>query len=171
MKIEFPLHLSAPLIKTTETDHAYFAGILDREGTLTIGLQRDNRDSVGRYQPIIQIGITNLEILLWAQMRFGGYIYDHKVANKNPRWKQSYVLQFRPKEIIPIADKVSKYMILKTRQIAILREWMEKAYLGLTGGAAKKLLTPEIRGLRDRLHQEIIQFNQKGRPNGSKRAC
>jgi hypothetical protein len=75
----------------TDSMKYYVAGIIDGEGTVTMGIKRDNSKF---RMPIISVSSTTLAILTFMKERYGGSISTHKVYKEHHKqswsWKVTY---------------------------------------------------------------------------------
>lgn len=163
MSLKFPLKAPEILLSSNTTDRAYFAGILDGEGTLSIASARDKRDNTYRQYLAFQLGTCDLALLLWLQSRWGGTIYEHKAnKRKNKKHREAFVLQWSPELVKNIARAVLPYLKLKKPQMDILVEWVDRTWSGKRGSQSHAALTPEKKHLREVLRARMQQYNRKG---------
>lgn len=97
----------------TETDRAYWAGILDGEGCL--GLGRRLKKYV---TPTVQVSNTKMALLVWIQERLGGHIYKYspRVDNRAP----CYLWSCAGQRALAAVREAYPYLILKREQADIL---------------------------------------------------
>lgn len=127
-------------METTPLEDAYFAGIVDGEGSITISMYRFRR-KCGRSDVNSSIKLyvtsTDMKLIDWIQERYGGKVYDklndigHLGTKICYRW-QALAL----KNILDILDKIETFLIIKKEQAAIVREFREN-FVPL-GGATKE---------------------------------
>lgn len=157
--MKFPIDEAVKFLPTTDVDNAYLAGILDGEGTFCISLQYDKRDGKKQFQIVIQIGMTDLPLLLWINARYGGKIYRHSNKKQKAHWKDSYVIQWKPKNILRLASQIFPHIKIKKAQLELLIRWMNEAYIPERGTAGMEKLTPEIRQLRETMREQMMSLN------------
>lgn len=160
--MELPLNAPEILKVPSVTECAYFAGLIDGEGTITIHRAKDKRDNSYSTNPVVQLGMSNLEILLWVQPRFGGTLYQTKWKKPKPQWALSYRLHWNTAQIMALFETVKPYLIIKRKQLEIVTTWIEQTYSGKLGSNSHAALTPEKRELRENLRQAIRALNKKG---------
>jgi hypothetical protein len=94
------------------TDLAYFAGLMDGEGSFCI-LPRPYRD--GFSSPIARLSIssTTPEVLYWVQARFDGHINEHATSKKGteaPAWQW----RMRKKEVLrELLPELIPFLVIK----------------------------------------------------------
>lgn len=136
----------------TETEIAYLAGLLDGEGYISIV-------KTGKHHaPILNITNTDLALLLWVQMRFGGALYRVLAGKAGDRAKDCHRLQWNSTaEIARILVMVQPYLVAKGKQAELVIE-----FIALPGGKGKKLSQETIEARGD-LHLSAKSLNKKGR--------
>jgi hypothetical protein len=105
---------------------AYTAGLLDGEGSFTIGVSRNRR---GRIAPSywLQVGITNTDraLLDWLLATFGGHISDNSRApskkNKRPCW----AWRIMGCQAVPFLRAVAPYVRIKHKQLLLAIEFQQ----------------------------------------------
>ena len=66
-------------VKNREEALSYLSGLIDAEGCITIGRNRNKKiDGRYRYTPAIYIGNSNKELLMWVKEWFRGYVYKKR---------------------------------------------------------------------------------------------
>lgn len=108
---------------------AYMAGILDGEGSLSIGNHSGNRKNGDKhYQVNIAISSTDEVLINWLFDTFGGFKgqYTPKQMSRNGR-KQVYRWQCSGDRLTHICEICLPYLIIKKRQAEILFE-MRKTF-------------------------------------------
>jgi hypothetical protein len=137
---------------------AYFAGIVDGEGTIHIVRQTTNRSKPGR-PPYITGGfyVTNSDrtLLTWIQRNFGGNIgLARRKVGAN--WKPVYRIQFYGKSAERLIRMVQPYLIAKREQANL--------YLELRDRIRKypSPLSADERAIREELWFRCKQLNHRG---------
>lgn len=111
------------------TTAAYMAGILDGEGSLSIGNYSGNRKNGDKhFQVNIAICSTDEVLITWIVETFGGFKgkYTPKQMSRNGR-KQVYRWQCSSDRLEHICEICLPYLVIKKRQAEILIE-MRKTY-------------------------------------------
>ncbi|TYS14663.1 hypothetical protein FZC78_17810 [Rossellomorea vietnamensis] len=101
---------------------AYFAGIIDGEGSITLTRMHESEHR----RPCISIASTDIELFLYLKQLSGGTINNKK--NYNPeRHKNSYTLIIKTKkEVFYILHKIHPYLRVnkkKSRALWILEQY------------------------------------------------
>lgn len=100
----------------TETDYAYFAGLLDGEGWIGSA-----KSASGSHAPRIQIGMTNYEVLQWCQDRFGGHIHQ---MNSRLATKQAWKWNMSSNAIRLYIPPTIPFMKVKRAQAELAVDWV-----------------------------------------------
>ena len=115
---------------------SYMAGIIDGEGSMSIGLYKIKRkDGSINNGFTIKIYVTTTDIALidWLQDNFGGKVYDklndigHLGTKICYRWQS-----LSKKEMRWIIDLIEPYLIIKKKQAQIIREFYD-GFVNLNG--------------------------------------
>ena len=105
----------------TPTEAAYFAGIIDGEGTVTVVISDLGR-SFPQLRPRLMISSTDYELLEWL-VQFGGNVYkSHRKAKKGCKFLWTWTSE-KQTEVIRILEQVQPYLILKAEQSILLQEF------------------------------------------------
>lgn len=137
---------------TAETEVAYFAGLLDGEGYISVAKR-------GRhFAPIVNITNTNLDLLYWVQDRFGGEIYPVSDGRNFPNAKDCYRIMWNGHgEIATVIAAVMPYLVAKKAQAHLIAE-----FLSLPSRQGKKLpVATQLK--REELCLAAKSLNKKGR--------
>lgn len=135
----------------SSTDIAYLAGIVDGEGSLTIGNYSHNKKTgVPHYQTILNINNTNKSLIDWLLNTFGGG-YCHYTARQTPKISRQAIYRYiaTGNRLTHICQLILPFVIIKKRQVEIILE-MRKTYLPYTSKGG-------IQGTQA-LSQEILDF-------------
>jgi hypothetical protein len=116
-----------------ERDLAYFAGIVDGEGSITI---TDSSHAQGRCFFSTSLGITSTDKVLidWVVKTFGGWesCYTPKQTPLNSR-KKVYRWQITGENLETMLNLILPYLIIKQQEAEIMLK-MRKTFNGATGG-------------------------------------
>ena len=149
----------------SETTAAYMAGILDGEGSLSIGNYSGNRKNGDKhFQVNIAICSTDEVLITWIVDTFGGYKgkYTPKQMSRNGR-KQVFRWQCSSDRLTHICEICLPYLIIKKRQAEILLE-MRKTYhdaQNIKGMRGVQNLPKEILDLRQSLFLELRALHNR----------
>lgn len=137
-----------------DTEIAYLAGIIDGEGSLTIGNYSANKKTgVLHYQTVLNINNTDKDLIDWIFATFGGNIchYSAKQTPKNSR-KEVWRYIATGDRLTHICELILPYVICKRKQVEIMLK-MRSTYKSHTSIGGKQ-------GTQA-LSQDIIDFRQK----------
>lgn len=144
---------------------AYMAGILDGEGSLSIGNYSGNRKNGDKhFQVNIAICSTDEILINWIVDTFGGYKgkYTPKQMSRNGR-KQVFRWQCSSDRLEHICEITLPYLIIKKRQAEILIQ-MRKTYHdahNVKGIWQVQRLPKEILDLRQSLFEELRTLHNR----------
>jgi len=128
----------------TEVEKAYFAGIIDGEGTITL-----SKDGEFRY-PVISFCNNDKSIIDYIQQFCHGTITCKKSTNAN--WKDNYVWHLERRRAIEVINEILPYMHEQrkiARAMSIITE-----YVKLTPRNGK--YTNEMRILKHKWEDEFF---------------
>jgi hypothetical protein len=161
------------LITPTETDKAYFAGIVDGEGCLSItvrqkkakaGTRNDGNLYSPSYEAVLVVAQKEADpMLIYIQQRYGGIIVSQKTAKGDVK---GYTLRMSGNNLRHCLPDLKKYSVSKQTQILIIEEFfktfdVKKDYV--TG------LGEDVLACRAKLHLMIkAQHGSQGRWDKSK---
>lgn len=134
---------------------AYFAGILDGEGHISVELQSANGENRLKdyYSLRMIIANTNLEVIEWVVKNFGAAFRKDK---KHPGNKQVYRATFLGRGIFDILDACYPYLIVKKPHADLVFKF--RATIGKTGWR----IPEDVREYRKQLYLEAKRMNKKG---------
>lgn len=148
-----------------ETVAAYMAGILDGEGSLTIGNYSCNKITGDKhYQCNIAVCSIDKILIDWIYDTFGGYhgVYTPKQTPKNSR-HPVYKWQCSSDRLLHICQITLPFLVIKKRQAEILIE-MRSTYKDLQNVKGKQnvqRLPKEILDHRESLFVELKSLHQR----------
>ncbi len=141
--------------KTHEiADIAYMAGIVDGEGSITIGNYSSNKKTgILHYQTILGITNTSKDLLDWIHKTFGGNVwkYSAKQTPKNSR-QECYRWVATGDLLTHICELIHPFVICKKKQVEIM--------LAMRATYTKESTKGGIQGFLS-LDQDILDFRQK----------
>lgn len=140
-------------------DFAYIAGIVDGEGTITIGRGRKNYHYNWTYNAVVGVTNTNLELLNWLRdsTRIGNICQNTKILGS----KQGYQWNLRSYEILNFLEYISLFLKIKKEQAKIVTEFLIKNRPSNKHQPATEL---EIE-FRCSMYYRIHALNEKGDDN------
>jgi len=140
-----------------DTDKAYIAGLIDGEGTITIGRRRHGKKSKSPwyYQPIISMGNTNRAIVDFIGERYSGWVMARKPGNE--KYKEWYQWFIRRDNMISFLQDILPYLRFKRPQAEIVLQF--PTYRG-----KGRLRTKSERQRQDYLYGKIVSLNPERRP-------
>lgn len=131
---------------------AYFAGFFDGEGSISI-LEHTKPTGYRYMRLLVQVGCTNLEVLEWFQLRFGGNIYNHK---RNGNRKQCYTWQLHSRMAANALMLMQPYLLVKVEQARLALEFQET--MGQSAPIGKDILDT-----RQVLRKTMSMLNARGK--------
>ena len=108
----------------SDREIGYLAGFFDGEGCVSIDQHIHTKRGIAGLRTFsinVRISNVNLEVLEWFQSLVGGHIYTHDKpkGNRKPNW-QIYLSGKPAKQLF---DAIEPFVIVKRRQIALVREF------------------------------------------------
>lgn len=95
---------------------AYIAGFIDGEGY--VALEHHKGCGAALYRPVIKVGNTKKETIVWLYKSFGGsYTVDKR---NNPKHKDCHTWVFSGKKLEPFIRKILPYLRQKRPQAELL---------------------------------------------------
>lgn len=136
------------------TDWAYFAGVLDSDGCVTITKSRSNDKQC--YRLCVHITNTSRDLIDWLVTYFGGTVY---VSNPNApkNYKTAWRWAVRGREAAPILSGAIPHLMVKRRRAELGLQFIK------TMGRKSKTLTDKQVKQRGRIHALLSSMNQLGR--------
>jgi hypothetical protein len=136
----------------------YIAGFIDGEGYLGIIKKSDKRSTLGHYFKVC-IKIAQVEqhakILYLLKERYGGNISKSRFP-KNKNQRTSLMIEFTNGiRILKILDDIQPYLIVKSEQAKLLREFVESPKQTKTNRNI-------INAMREDLYLKNKGLNKKG---------
>lgn len=108
--------------QATEIEKAYYAGIMDGEGCISIYHQpKPGSPDILRYNVRIQVGMTDSRAVRKMYDQYGGTVYT-RLKSKNPNWKLSTMWYLTGKRVTRFLLDIYPYLILKTGQAELALE-------------------------------------------------
>lgn len=106
-----------------DTDLAYFAGIVDGEGCLTIGTYANTKKGTPIWNTYLQVSNTDEALIDWIVAVFGcnKVLYTPNQTPKNSR-KLVYRWQCTGERLLHLCELILPYIVAKKRQVEIMIE-------------------------------------------------
>ena len=140
-------------MQLSQTDIAYFAGIMDGEGS--ISLKKVNTEYKPKYRPCMTVGSTDPLLVRWILDRFGGS--PSVLKAKSPKHKHFFKIDWQSKDDVKtILHLLIPYLIIKKRQAELVLSAVD-----LLPGLGRKL-NDEDRELLEEAAAGIASLNQRG---------
>ena len=108
---------------------AYFAGIVDGEGTIQIICQHNMKRGGPKYYTTgFYVSNSNMNLLYWIQTRFGGNITKAR-QNVGKNWKPVYRIQFYSSLSEKIIKSIMPFLVIKKQQAELFLELRKRGLL------------------------------------------
>lgn len=141
----------------SESELAYFAGVLDGEGTFAV------YNSGGHYHSVVCFGSTSEELITWALSRFGGFSYDSPQTGNREDSKQ-WKLQSRT-AISCLLPSIIPFLVVKHLHAQLLLKFCSQ-FENCSGG---RRLTQEETELRNAYCTLFSSLNAVGTGSSDKK--
>lgn len=148
-------------ITPSDIDYPYLAGLIDSEGCFRIKKWKPKNRPNEVYNITVEIGNTKLPIMPWLINRFGGSVVFIP-AKSNKRASATWTLSAAA--LYVILPKIRPYLVSKQEVCDKLIEF-QKTILPNGGDRHSELfkaLFEKRREIREKIIQEVHQFNLKG---------
>lgn len=130
----------------TDTDLAYFAGIIDGEGNFCLHNQGTHVFSCS-----LSVGNTDPRLAQWLMARFGGRL--HRQQMKDPRCKLFYRWSLASRDITPMITAVLPYLVLKKDQAELMLAYRKTI---VPRGGMKRVKNVQVMREVDTLHRQAL---------------
>lgn len=139
-----------------ETDLAYFAGLFDGEGHISLGMHPHPRyKSIEMHSINFCIGNTDITLLKWVVNIFGGRITTQINNCDSPsHYKQQYMWQAHSNTLQDYLPLLVPYLKSKKRQAKLLLEYLKYKKNYRRNGAP-----PEYKEWRKSIRNQITELN------------
>jgi hypothetical protein len=116
--------------KYTTTDLAYLAGIVDGEGSISMGSYAVTSIGTPQFTTYLSVTNTNKDMIDWLVNKFGtkSYARTAKQLAKNSR-RPVWLWQITGDRLLHICEEILPYIVAKRRQVEIMIE-MRKTFTG-----------------------------------------
>ncbi len=142
-------------MRWSETDLAYFAGLLDGEGSFCLHDFGTHRFGCG-----VAIGNTDIRMLEWVKDRFGGFLKAEK--RNNPRHKPIWRWTAEANTLPEMLTAILPYLIVKREQalnVLELRKSKEDPRSRMRGGPRGRPMPQEVLDVRQALYERGKALN------------
>ena len=96
----------------SDIKNAYYAGLLDGEGSFTLKRQNATDRQRARYTPLVRCSMTHEETIRSIHDYFGvGQV--HRKVKSNPKWKLQWEWIVYSREALAVVNRILPYMITK----------------------------------------------------------
>ena len=136
---------------------AWFAGIMDGEGTIGIYLYKDKE---GHRQDVLQVGIEMAHEPTIKQIDDIARVGSIQVRHRPP-WKPMFGWHASNREAASVLRYCMPFLVTKKAQAELGIEFMELKRLTRRGGQGATLALSDI-SRRERIQQAIQQLNKRG---------
>lgn len=141
------------------TEIAYLAGIIDGEGSLTIGNYSANKKTgVLHYQTILSITNSDFSLIQWLHNTFGGNFWKYSAKQTPKVSRQAYYRWVATGDLLThICELVYPFMICKKKQVEIMIKMRAtyKPHSSIGGKQGTQALSQEIIDFRQQCFLEI----------------
>lgn len=139
----------------TEAERGYLAGILDGEGSITIGKRHPLRNRSPQHGLSIQISNTSEEVIKWLHCRLGGCISE--LHSEKRGYRRCYTIQIAGNVACSLLKYLVDIMIIKKPQALLGIKFWEKRKI--TIGV---LLSEEELAFREYCRVKMSRLNKGG---------
>lgn len=169
---------SANILSITETDWAWFAGIIDGEGHIGFGLRNSRR----RNAPQCKFQLTNTDprmidkvLRILRSLGIQPHVRLHE-WKKSTKWKPAHVLVLSSKnQLLQVLPKVMPYLVCKAEQAGLVLSVAQQDFRSGPGRHVPEWVRSAIarvselnhRGLRTTPSQNEVRIGEETRTSGT----
>lgn len=140
----------------TEAELAYFAGILDGEGSFVLHRHKDGY----RFACQMQVGNTDVRLLEWIRARFGGSVNRERRPNTTHKPVYRWVSQADTMDAVITA--VLPYLIVKKDQAELMLAYRRTLAPMIRTKRSTNDVPEHVKSERIRIHGSLAILNRRG---------
>ncbi len=157
-------------VNWTETDLAYFAGILDGEGCFCLHSHKATRRFRGHiYSCQVHVGNTDPRLLQWIEARFGGYVHFEPRAAHQSHQKPMWRWYARADDMDRWLTAVLPFLVIKRDRAELLLAYRvtlaphaQKSSRAAGLSSSTYPTTDAIKEKRAEIHAQLAVLNRRG---------
>lgn len=142
----------------TSEELAYLAGIIDGEGCITFHRRGGTNAHICATQ--LQVGNTDLRLLQWIQVRFGGSVKIERRMNTSHQTVWRWIAHVDNLEEMLAA--VLPYLVIKRDQAELLLAYRKTLAPTICGHRARGVIAADVKRERQRLMLALTELNKRG---------
>lgn len=145
------------VLRLSEVERGYLAGIVDGEGTINFGLQQGRAHRKGSWY--LQVSSTEPALVEWLASRLGGKVSTFPSPTKPRNWKPLYRWQVNGKQAVVICHEIGPLLVIKKAQAQLLVEsyQLRRTSRGVDDVADRA---------REEMHDRFRELNRRGLRRG-----
>ena len=140
----------------TEAELAYFAGIIDGEGSFVLHKHRSGY----RFACQIQIGNTDVRLMEWIYNRFGGSVNPERRSNLKHKPVYRWVCQADTLDIL--VGALLPYLVVKREQAEVILAYRRTLPPVIRTRRSTNDVPEHVKAERMRLHSSLAVLNRRG---------
>lgn len=138
----------------TDVELAYFAGIIDGEGTITLAPLSRIRPHL--FHCRLFVSNTDARLLAWIRARFGGTVIPIKTLGIRNRPLLRWTLSGK-KNLVPLFTKLLPYLVIKREHADLAL-----AYFTTLGPVGSHPISEDVRATRIEMKSQFLSLNKRG---------
>lgn len=135
----------------------YLAGLIDGEGTITIGTVVSRSSGLLSHMLTLGINGTEQKLMHWLSSNVGGAVHSRSRGGQ-PHWKPLHYWKVNAVNAAAVLTAVRPLLVIKGEQADVALR------LRALGGGRGQRLTPELVAAREACRQELAHLNRRGLP-------
>jgi hypothetical protein len=140
------------VIKLTETERSYLAGLIDGEGSISFS-QSTAKGRAFLCVPKLMISNTSEELCKWLSEKLSVVPLRQSRQKLNPKWRTVYVHRIVGYSMAPILEAILPYLVIKRKQAELMLAYFKERSTHCGQGYTDKELE---------LADQIRNLNQRG---------
>lgn len=152
------LGTKAPAVNWTEIQSAWFAALVDGEGTIGIWKEKRLGNSSGyRYRTALEVFNTNLDLINAIASLVDGFAALKRKEGATSRHKTSYRVVVNRRATRSVLERIAPYLVAKRKQADLVIRFCQTVANAPVRGS-------RVHDVLDYLYHENMKLNKRGNP-------
>ncbi len=157
------------ILKLSNVEKAYLAGIVDGEGSLYIARQEahgNNGQLKYFYRARVTVANTDIGVLTWLTntIKVGAFCYPMDSRKEKKGWKDVWQWTLASKAVEEFLEQLLPYLVIKKERATLLIRYRKLINTRTHVYAGHPLTKKEV-DTREQIYKEVKELNKKGECN------